>query len=110
MPYLGKASESGRKPQISISINSRQLGEKWGKHKTDYPELSNHIEYEQFAKSVFNNPDRIIYDSFNGEYLYIQGNSLLRLKQNGEFISLYPGTESARVINAIERGGLIWEK
>lgn len=107
-PYLKETTN--RKPTVDMEIDSRQLGQKWGKHRIDYPEMTNYSEYEQFAKNIFNNPDKIIYDSANGEYLYIQGNNLLRIKLNGEFVSLYPGAESSRVINAIERGGLLWEK
>ena len=101
---------NGKKPEIDFKINSKQLGNKWGKHRFDYPELSGYSDYEQLARKVFNNPDKIIHDSVNGEYLYIQGNNLLRIKLNGEFVSLYPGASSSKVINAIERGGLLWEK
>ena len=56
------SANRGIKPQIEININAKQLGKKWGKHKFDYPELSTYTEYEQLAKKVFNNPDRIVMD------------------------------------------------
>ncbi len=103
------AANHGTKPQIEININSKQLGKKWGKHKVDYPEMSNYSEYEEFAKNVFRNPDKIVLDYQNGEYFYIKDNNLLRVKLNGEFVSLYPGADSSKVINAINSGGTIWE-
>lgn len=40
--------------------------------------------------------------------MYIKGDDLLRLIEDGKFISLYPGTQSRRVISAIENGGTVW--
>lgn len=98
------------KPLVELNIDSQQLGKKWGKHKYDHPELSSYTEYEQFAKDIFNNPDKIILDSTNGEYFYIKGNDLLRVTLDGDFISLYPGADTALVNKALEGGGLLWEK
>ena len=42
--------------------------------------------------------------------MYLKGNNLLRVTNNGEFVSLYPGAESSRVLSAIEKGGTIWPK
>lgn len=72
--------------------------------------MNGHVEYGDFANDIFNNPDKIILDSLNGEYLYIKGDNLLRIQLNGEFISVYPGAKTGRVINAIENGGTLWEK
>jgi len=44
------------------------------------------------------------------EYLYIKGKDLLRVKENGDFVSLYPGADTARVTNAIKNGGIIWQQ
>ena len=52
----------------------------------------------------------IILDEVNSEYYYIQGEDLLRITTNGDFVSLYPGAGSNRVTNALDTGGLIWEK
>ena len=71
--------------------------------------MSSYSEYEQFAKNVFRNPDKIVLDYQNGEYFYIKDNNLLRVKLNGEFVSLYPGADSSKVINTINSGGTIWE-
>lgn len=98
------------KPLVELNIDSQQLGKKWGKHKYDHPELSSYTEYEQFAKDIFNNPDKIILDSTNGEYFYIKGNDLLRVTLDGDFISLYPGADTALANKALEGGGLLWEK
>ena len=46
----------------------------------------------------------------NGEYIYQKGEDILRTTEDGDFISLYPGADSALVEKAIENGGLIWEK
>ncbi len=101
---------SEEKPPVDMQAGSKQLGKKWGKHKFDYSNLNTYTDYEQFAKEIFNNPDKIIFDSANNEYLYIKGDDLLRIQVNGQFISLYPGADSAKVTNAVESGGLLWEK
>ncbi len=106
----GTGGGSRTKITIDFTIDSKQLGEKWGKHKYDYTELNSFIEYEQLAKDVFNNPDKIILDSVNKEYLYVKGDGLLRIQLDGSFVSLYPGANSAKVTKALERGGLLWEK
>lgn len=59
---------------------------------------------------VFKNPEKIIHDVENNEYLYLKGNDLLRVTETGDFISLYPGAGTGRVISAVENGGLIWPK
>ena len=46
----------------------------------------------------------------NGEYLYIKGNDLLRVTLDGDFVSLYPGADTALVNKALEGGELLWEK
>lgn len=97
-------------PSVDLNINSQQLGQKWGKHRYDYPDLTSYTEYEQLAKDIFSNPDKIILDSVNGEYLYIQGENLLRITLDGEFVSLYPGADTGLVNKALEGGGLLWEK
>ena len=91
-----------------VNYDSNQVGKKWGKHKTDYPEMENYNDYINRIENTFNNPDKIVFDAKNNEYLYINGEQLLRLGESGEFISLYPGANSARVTNAIENGGVIW--
>ncbi len=91
-----------------IILDSKQIGKKWGKHKTDYPKMKSYLDYENYINDVFNNRNKIVYDSVNKEYLYIKGNDLLRVGINGEFISLYPGAQSGRVTNAIKNGGTIW--
>ena len=100
---------SASKPQIEILIDSQQLGKKWGKHMMDYPNLLSYVEYEEIIIDTFNNPEKIILDLTNGEYYYIKNNNFLRVKLNGEFISMYPGVDSERVVNALNNGGLIWE-
>ena len=40
----------------------------------------------------------------------IPGDNLLRITENGDFVSLYPGANSDRVLSAIEKGGTIWQK
>lgn len=70
--------------------------------------MESYMDYKNFADEIFNSPDQIIHDAAKGEYYYIQGNDLLRIKENGDFVSLYPGAESQRVIDAITKGGVIW--
>ena len=97
----------GKAPK-NLSLNSKQIGSKWGKHKTDYPKMKNYTEYKNFSNDIFKNPEKIICDKVNNEYLYVRGNDLLRVKTNGEFISTYPGASSSRVTNAIKNGGVLW--
>ena len=97
------------KAPSKCNISLKQFGKKWGKHKFDYLNL-NMDEYKELINRVFNNPEKIIYDAKNQEYLYLRGNDLLRVTETGDFISLYPGAETGRVKNAIENGGVIWQK
>ena len=98
------------KPKLELKFDSQQLGGKWGKHRYDYPELTSYKEYEQLARTVFNNPDKIVFCGSNQEYLYIRGNELLRVTFNGEFVSMYPGSNTDLVKKALEAGGLLWER
>ena len=109
---IESACESGSGSELlkRINIDAKQLGKKWGKHRYDYPDMNNFGEYKQFANKVFSDPDKIIWDSINQEYLYVKGNDLLRVQSSGNFVSLYPGAESGKVLKAIENGGLKWEK
>ena len=105
----GSIKKSGLNSPSECNISSKQFGKKWGKHKTDYPDLSMD-EYKNLIDDVFKSPDKIIQDVENNEFLYLKGNNLLRVTNNGEFVSLYPGAESSRVLSAIEKGGTIWPK
>lgn len=67
-------------------------------------------EYRDLIDDVFKNPDKIIRDVDNNEFLYLKGENLLRITENGDFVSLYPGANSDRVLSAIEKGGTIWQK
>ena len=100
---------SGLNSPSECNISPKQFGKKWGKHKTDYPDLSMD-EYKNLIGDVFKNPDKIIHDVNNNEFLYLKGENLLRVTDSGEFVSLYPGTKSGRVLSAIEKGGTIWPK
>ena len=91
-----------------IEYDSKQLGKKFGEHKKDYANMTNYTEYQNYANEIFNSPDKIIYDKLKGEYYFTKGNDLLRVTENGSFVSLYPGAESERVINALKNGGTIW--
>jgi len=84
-----------------INLNDYNVGNKYRTHKYDYPDMKSHIEYRDLAEKVFKTPDMVIFDELYDEYYYLKGNDLLRLKPNGNFISLYPGAKSDRVINAI---------
>lgn len=75
----------------SIDFSNSQVGKKWGKHKTDFPELRNHIEYQNRARDIFNQHDHRVFDPARNEFQYIRGNDLLRVSPSGTFISLYPG-------------------
>ena len=93
---------------MTVNFDSKQIGKKWGKHKIDYPKMKSYTEYKNYANEIFSKPDQVIYDAINKEYLYIKGNDLLRIGADGEFISLYLGVRSGRVIDAIENGGIVW--
>lgn len=92
----------------NINFNSKQVGKKFGEHMKDYPDMKSYYEYVDYAKDIFNSPEQIIHDIEKGEFYYIKGSDLLRVKENGDFVSLYPGVSSQRVINAINNGGVIW--
>ena len=67
-------------------------------------------EYKKLLDDVFRKPDKIIQNIENNEFLYITGNDLLRLTNEGNFVSLYLGAHSGKVLSALEKGGLIWAK
>lgn len=104
-----KGDGGGKETPSEYNISSKQFGKKWGKHKIDYPDLSME-EYRDLIDDVFKNPDKIIRDVDNNEFLYLKGENLLRITENGDFVSLYPGANSDRVLSAIEKGGTIWQK
>lgn len=92
----------------SIEYNSKQIGKKYGEHMKDYPDIKNYKDYKKYADEIFNSPDQIIFDEMKGEFYFTKGKDLLRIKENGDFVSLYPGAESDRVLDAINNGGVIW--
>ena len=105
------SEEKDDTPPNELNLDdSKQVGKKWGKHKEDYPEMEDYDDYEEYAQVVHDNPDKIIHDEENGEYIYQKGDDILRVTEDGDFVSLYPGADSARVGKAIDNGGLIWEK
>ena len=67
-------------------------------------------EYEDMIEDMFKNPEKIVYDIEKNEYYYIRGDDLLRVKENGDFVSMYRGANSDRVTKAIEEGGIVWQK
>ena len=107
---LNALRKSGKNSPSDYDISSKQFGKKWGKHKTDYPEMQDMSEYKKLIDDVFRKLDKIIQDIENNEFLYIKGNDLLGLTNEGNFVSLYPGANSGRVLSALEKGGLIWPK
>jgi hypothetical protein len=44
-----KAVDALKKPNV-IDFDSKQLGKKWGKHKTDYPDMKSYTDYKNYAK------------------------------------------------------------
>ncbi len=105
--YCKLKQMSNPNPISQLNIDSKQLGKKWGKHKFDYPDMKDFKEYKSAIENVFDSPEKVVYDSFNKEYYYIKGNDLLRVGLDGDFISLYPGANTERVLKAIEAGGTI---
>jgi hypothetical protein len=53
--------------------------------------MKNFNEYKDYCNDMFKNPEKIVFDKLDDEYLYIRGNDLLRVKSSGEFVSAYPG-------------------
>ena len=104
----GSDSKGDSETPDTINYDSKQVGKKYGEHMKDYPDMKDYTEYKDYADEVFKSPDQIIHDIKNGEYYYTKGEDLLRIKENGDFVSLYPGAESGRVLDAIENGGTIW--
>ena len=87
-------------PQF-INFDVKQFGRKYGKHKFDYTNMS-YQDYMTYARQIFSNPERRLFDSAEGEYYYIKGTDLLRVTKNGDFVSLYPGASSPRVTKLIK--------
>lgn len=67
-----------------------------------YPELDSYVEYRQLAQDIFQNPEKVFLNSEIGEYFFVRGKDLLRVKLDGTFVSLYPGVNSALVQKAIQ--------
>lgn len=91
-----------KNPIKELRIDGKQLGKKFGKHKKDYPNMD-YKAYQNYAKQIFSSPDKILKDNLKGEIYYIKGNDLLRVKNNGDFVSLYPGVQSKRVQSLIKK-------
>lgn len=100
--------QGGANTPDNVNYNSKQVGKKYGEHIKDYPDMKDYTEYKDYADEIFKSPDQIIHDAKNGEFYYTKGNDLLRIKENGDFVSLYPGAESGRVLDAISNGGVVW--
>lgn len=49
----------------------------------------------------------IVHDNVNKEFCYLHGSDLLRIKENGSFVSLYPGANTTQVWRAISEGGAV---
>lgn len=49
----------------------------------------------------------IVHDNANKEFYYLHGSDLLRIKENGSFVSLYPGANTTQVWHAISEGGAV---
>lgn len=105
---VGETVKGGSNTPNEINYDSKQVGKKYGEHKLDYPDMKDYTDYKDLAEDIFNSPDQIIHDTVKGEYYYTKGNDLLRIKENSDFVSLYPGAESERVLNAIKNGGVMW--
>ena len=44
-----RTSDRRRKPLENWSFDSKQLGKKWGKHKTDYPNIKSYTDYKRLS-------------------------------------------------------------
>ena len=109
--YYDKAGcESKPTPPKSVNFDNKQLGKKYGEHRKDYPQFKEYAQYRDYAMDIFNDPEKIIFDPSCDEFYYIKGKDLLRVKSNGDFVSLYPGATSDRVVDAIKKGVIIWQK
>lgn len=79
----------------NLQYDSKQIGEKYGKHRIDYPGIS-HEEYLNLAKSIYENQSstKTTYPPYSpkypGETHYYNNGNLLRIAPNGTFRSLYP--------------------
>ncbi len=47
-----KVGKTLKKPNI-VNFDSKQLGKKWGKHKTDYPDMKSYTDYQNYANDSF---------------------------------------------------------
>ena len=88
-------------PPSELIIRNAQLGDKWRTHRFDYPNLSDHVAYRELAHDIFRRHDRMVYDAWYNEFYFIRGLDVLRVLVDGVFVSLYPGANSPRVMDAI---------
>lgn len=64
----GPTSRGSSKPPDEINYDSKQVGQKYGEHKKDYPNMKDYTEYVDYADEVFHSPDQIIHDTQKGEF------------------------------------------
>lgn len=103
----GNSFKGKSKNLDNVNYNSKQVGKKYGERMKDYIDMKGYTEYKDYADEIFKSPDQIIHDAKNGEFYYTKRNDLLRIKENGDFVSLYPGAESERVLDTISNGGVV---
>ena len=72
--------------------------------------MKSYMDDQNYANDVFRKPDQVIYDAADNEQIYIKRADLLRVGEDAEFISLYPGAQSGTVKSAIENGGGVWRQ
>jgi hypothetical protein len=87
----------------NLTFDNGQVGQKWGKHMRDYPDMKDYNAYKARAQEVFDNPDKVSYNpgQNGGRFHYTQGNDLVIVRNNGEFESLYPGANTPVVLKGI---------
>lgn len=73
-----------------LSVESQQLGHKFGEHLGDLPGYQTPQQYLDLANSIYNDANAIVSSASNGDTLYQVGDNILRVGPNGSFVSLYP--------------------
>lgn len=94
-----------------LAASPKQVGTKWGKHAGDYGyhpgDSAGRAWYSQRIRDVHRSPDEVRRGPYNphggggdGYFFFRRGGDLVITKPDGEFVSMFPGSNNAWFKNA----------